>query len=66
MEDRIEKLEVLLSEQGAVIEDLHEMVRLQDSEIARLKAHMRLLMQRAAEVDSDGTAILADQKPPHW
>lgn len=66
MEDRIEKLEVLLTEQAAVIEDLHEQVAKQDADIARLKKHVRLLLERVAEAETGSGAILADQKPPHW
>ena len=67
MDERIEKLEILLTEQAATIEDLHQMVATQDKEIAELRKHVRLLLQRAAEVEiGDGGAVLADQKPPHW
>ncbi len=67
MDDRFEKLELMLTEQAAVIEDLHEMVAKQDVELTKLRSHVRLLLQRVAEAETDGnSAILADQKPPHW
>lgn len=63
----MDKLEILLTEQAAIIEDLHQMVATQDREIAELRRHVRLLLSRAAESDQgDGGAVLADQKPPHW
>lgn len=66
MEDRLEKIEILLSEHAATLDDLHHMVRLQDQEITRLRAQVRLLLERAADADADGAEIIADQKPPHW
>lgn len=67
MEHRIEKLEILLSEQASVIEDLHHMVAKQDQELAELKKHVRLLLQRVAEAEAgEGGVVVADQKPPHW
>ncbi|MFV2033757.1 MAG: SlyX family protein [Halocynthiibacter sp.] len=50
------------------VEDLSDVAARQEREIALLTNRVRLLMERAAEqeLDTGGTAPLADQKPPHW
>lgn len=67
-EDRLTDLEVQLTHQAAMIEELSEVVRQQGDEIDLLKKRADLLMRRAAEaeVSEGGTAPLADQRPPHW
>lgn len=64
---RLDELEIQRTEQARIIEDLHEMVAKQDADISRLRKHVRLLMERAAEAETGtGSAILADQRPPHY
>ena len=65
---RLTELEVQLTHQAAIIEELSEVVRLQGDEIELLKKRADLLLRRAAEaeVSEGGTIPLADQRPPHW
>jgi SlyX protein len=50
------------------VDDLSEVVARQDTEIARLTARVRFLMEREAEREADeGSGVpLADKPPPHW
>lgn len=64
---RLTELEIQISHQTTVIEDLSEMVARQDKELQRLERKVRLLLERAAEDEAGaGGVVLADQKPPHW
>jgi len=64
---RMTELEIQVSHQTAVIEDLSEMVARQDKELRKLEQKVRLLLERAAEDEAGaGGVVLADQKPPHW
>ena len=67
-EDRITRLEETLAHQGALVEELNEVVTGQATEIDLLNRRVSMLMQRAAEQEADNLsgAPLADQKPPHW
>lgn len=60
-EERIAHLE-------RAVDDLSDVVAGQAREIAVLTRRVALLMERAAEAESDGggTVPLADQRPPHW
>ncbi|WGH77563.1 SlyX family protein [Jannaschia ovalis] len=50
------------------VEDLSDVVARQSGEIDRLERRVALLMERAAEAESEGqgSVPLADQRPPHW
>ena len=48
------------------VEDLSDVVARQAAEIATLDRRVRLLMERAAEAEADGTMPLTDKRPPHW
>lgn len=65
-DDRITELEIQLSHQTKVIEDLSDEVARQNKQIAKLTRRVELLIENAAEAESGGGVILADQKPPHW
>ncbi len=67
-DDRITRLEEILSHQQSVVEDLNDVVRRQRDEIDLLTRRVAMLMQRAAEheTDSSSSIPLADQRPPHW
>jgi len=67
-EDRITSLEEHIAHQAATLEELSAVVADQATHIERLERRVRLLMERAAQMESDtmGSAPLADQRPPHW
>ncbi|WP_284162822.1 SlyX family protein [Frigidibacter sp. SD6-1] len=67
-ETKLEKAEEAIAYLTRTVEDLSDVVARQAQEIERLKRHMALLMERAAEAEAmgGGTIPLADQKPPHW
>jgi SlyX protein len=50
------------------VDDLSDIVARQEKELALVTNRVRLLLERAAEQELEvgGTAVLADQKPPHW
>lgn len=68
MTDRMTSLEEHASHQAATLEELNAVVTAQAEKIDRLERRVRLLMERAAQMESDtvSSAPLADQKPPHW
>lgn len=68
MTDRLTTLEEHTTHQAATLEELSSVVAEQAEQIARLERRVRLLMERAAQMESDtmSGAPLADQKPPHW
>ena len=68
MTDRLTKLEEHATHQSSSLEELSGVVAAQADQIARLERRVRLLMERAAQMESDtmSGAPLAEQKPPHW
>lgn len=50
------------------VEDLSDVVARQEKELSLATHRVRILMERAAESELDigGTAVLAEQRPPHW
>lgn len=67
MTDQID-LETSLAHLSRQVEELSDVVARQDRDIATLTRRIAMLMNREAErvADAGGTALLADQKPPHW
>jgi len=61
LEERIAHLERTLDELSAVVAH-------QDAEIRRLTDRVRLLMEREAarEAEGSGGVILGDERPPHY
>lgn len=68
MTDRLTTLEEHTTHHAATLEELSAVVAAQAEQIARLERRVRLLMERAAQMEADtmSGAPLADQKPPHW
>lgn len=66
MNQRMEAAEVQIAHLTRAVEDLSEVVARQASEIAQLSRRVGLLMEREAEREADGTAMIADQRPPHY
>ena len=50
------------------VDELSDIVARQEKEISLMGNRVRMLMERSAEneLDVGGTAVLADQRPPHW
>ncbi len=65
-EDRVTELEIQLSHQARMLEDLSDEVATQRAEIAGLKRKVALLLENAAEAQDGSGAVIANQKPPHW
>ncbi|MEM9795170.1 MAG: SlyX family protein [Pseudomonadota bacterium] len=61
-----EESEARIAHLERMLDDLSDVVARQAGEIATLERRVRLLMERAAEAEAEGTAPLADQRPPHW
>lgn len=61
-------LEEKLAHLEKVTDELSEVVARQDAEITRLTRRVEMLMAREAEreVDAGGTAVMTDERPPHW
>ena len=61
-------LEEKLAHLQKTTDELSEVVARQDAEITRLTRRVEMLMAREAEreVDAGGTAVMTDERPPHW
>ncbi len=68
MSDRLTSLEEHATHHATMLEELSAVVAAQAAQIERLERRVRLLMERAAQIEADtmSGAPLADQKPPHW
>ena len=68
MSDRLTNLEEHASHHATTLEELSAVVAAQAKQIDRLERRVRLLLERAAQMEADtlSGAPLADQKPPHW
>ncbi len=64
----MEKLETRISHLERTLEDLSEVVARQDTEIARVKSRIGLLLEREADRETAGTGgvIIGDERPPHY
>ena len=62
------QLEEKIAHLTRTVDDLSDIVARQEKELSRLTHRVAMLMERAAEQELDvgGSAVLADQKPPHW
>ncbi len=62
------KTEETLAHLLRTVEELSDVVARQDTEIARLTARVRMLLEREAEREAaeGGGVPLADKPPPHW
>ena len=62
------QLEEQIAHLTRTVEELSDVVARQEKELSVMSNRVRMLMERAAEQELDvgGTAVLADQKPPHW
>lgn len=66
-DNRVTELEIQVSHQTRVVEELSDVVARQAEEISRLQRQMKLLLEQAAETEAGaGSVVIANQKPPHW
>lgn len=68
MVERIEAAEEQIAHLMRAVEELSDVVTRQGREIERLSRRVGLLLERAAERETDGGGgvPLADERPPHW
>lgn len=68
LQDQLDRLEILYSEQDYTIQALNNMVAKQDREISRLGAHIERLEVELRSLKSDlpGNAGPGFEKPPHY
>ena len=64
----MQHIEEQLSHLIRTVEELNDIVTKQQTDIARLKRHVKLLMEREAarEAEGGGGFILGDERPPHY
>ncbi len=65
---RLTELEENIAHLTRMLDELSEVVARQDAEMALLAHRVQMLMERAAEreLEAGGTALLTDEKPPHY
>ena len=68
LEERLEKLEVLCSEQDYTLQELSALIARQEQEIGRLGRKLGILGEQLASLKTGlGEAIdTSDEKPPHY
>ena len=68
LQDQLDRLEILYSEQDYTIQALNNMVARQEREISRLSAHIERLEVELRSLKSDlpGDAGPGFEKPPHY
>jgi SlyX protein len=64
----MQHIEEQLSHLIRTVEELNDIVTTQQTDIDRLKRHVKLLMEREAarEAEGGGGFILGDERPPHY
>lgn len=67
-EKQITQLQEDMAHLTRTVEDLSDIVARLDTENGLLKHRLEMLMQREAEreAQSGGSAVMTDQRPPHW
>ena len=66
MEERIEKIEAVISNLVRTSEDLSDIVAAQDKEISRMKDSLQWLLEREFERQNAENTATAEKPPPHW
>lgn len=64
--ERIERLEVMLTEQERTIGELSDVIARQDREIEELRRRLDVIARRLVSVEEASAPEIASQKPPHW
>lgn len=64
----MEELQIRIAHLERTLEDLSAVVARQDAEIRRLTDRVRMLMEREAarEAEGSGGVVLGDERPPHY
>ena len=66
MEERIEKIEAVISNLVRNSEDLSDIVAAQDKEISRIKDSLQWLLEREFERQNAENTATDEKLPPHW
>jgi SlyX protein len=66
MEERIEKIEAVISNLVRNSEDLSDIVAAQDKEISRIKDSLQWLLERDFERQNAENKVTDEKLPPHW
>ncbi|NCX70045.1 MAG: SlyX protein [Rhodobacteraceae bacterium] len=66
MEERIEKIEAVISNLVRNSEDLSDIVAAQDKEISRIKDSLQWLLEREFERQNAENRVTDEKLPPHW
>lgn len=68
MENRIDLIEERLAHLLKSVDDLSDVVARQEKEISVLTRRVRMLMEREAAREQEGTGgvVLGDERPPHY
>ena len=66
MEERIEKIEAVISNLVRNSEDLSDIVAAQDKEISRIKDNLQWLLERDFERQNAKNTVTDEKLPPHW
>lgn len=59
-------LEIKISHQEVLLEELHQVVYQQQETIHRLEKSLKLLSKRFQDAVGDGAEIASIEKPPHY
>ncbi|MCI2400587.1 SlyX family protein [Aliiroseovarius subalbicans] len=67
-ETRITTLEEEIAHLTKMVEELSDVVARQDQELSKMAHRVKMLMEREAEreLDAGGSAVMTDQRPPHY
>jgi len=66
MEERIEKIEAVISNLVRNSEDLSDIVAAQDKEISRIKDSPQWFLERDFERQNAENTVKEEKLPPHW
>ena len=66
MEERIEKIEAVISNLVRNSEDLSDIVAAQDKEISRIKDSLQWFLERVFERQNAENTVKEEKFPPHW
>ena len=66
MEERIEKIEAVISNLVRNSEDLSDIVAAQDKEISRIKDNLQWLLERGFERQNAENTVTDEKLPSHW
>ena len=66
MEERMEKIEAVISDLARNSEDLSDIVAAQDKEISKIKDSLQWLLDREFERQNAENTVTYEKLPPHW